>query len=104
MKNPNVVSRVAGIGVLISFAALTLLTTSASAQTFSSLYQFTGPVDGENPIGALALDSFGNLYGTTRTGGALGFGTVSNYPVRRERKRRFTLSTAAAMVNFPRPA
>jgi len=39
------------------------------------LYTFTGP-DGSIPTGALVGDSQGNLYGTTRIGGASGHGTV----------------------------
>ena len=43
----------------------------------SVLYSFTGGSDGGAPSGGpLALDSFGNLYGTTATGGARGAGTV----------------------------
>ena len=41
------------------------------------LHAFTGKNgDGADPHGALALDGFGNLYGTTSSGGAAGFGTV----------------------------
>jgi uncharacterized repeat protein (TIGR03803 family) len=41
------------------------------------LYNFTGGVDGGFPYGSgLALDSAGNLYGLTESGGAYGFGTV----------------------------
>lgn len=103
MKNPNVVSRLAGIGVLliISLGALTLVATSASAQTFTSLYQFTGPVDGENPIGALALDSLGNLYGTTRTGGAMGFGTVFELPSARGKKKILYSFNSGSDGQFP---
>jgi uncharacterized repeat protein (TIGR03803 family) len=45
----------------------------------SMLYSFTGgSSDGSNPWGAL-LQSGGNLYGTTSTGGADGVGTVFQY-------------------------
>lgn len=40
------------------------------------LYSFTGGADGAQPIDGLLLDSGGNLYGTTYTGGADNFGTV----------------------------
>jgi uncharacterized repeat protein (TIGR03803 family) len=39
------------------------------------LYQFTG-ADGANPQAGLIMDASGNLYGTTSSGGAYGFGTV----------------------------
>ncbi len=41
------------------------------------LHAFTGKNgDGADPHGALVLDSLGNLYGTTSSGGSAGFGTV----------------------------
>jgi uncharacterized repeat protein (TIGR03803 family) len=36
------------------------------------LYSFTGAPDGANPVTALILDSAGNLYGTTESGGIIG--------------------------------
>jgi uncharacterized repeat protein (TIGR03803 family) len=36
----------------------------------------TNPNDGSTPLGGLVIDSAGNLYGTTQTGGANGNGTV----------------------------
>jgi uncharacterized repeat protein (TIGR03803 family) len=40
------------------------------------LHNFGAPGDGENPTGALVMDSSGNLYGTTSVGGAAQFGIV----------------------------
>jgi uncharacterized repeat protein (TIGR03803 family) len=37
--------------------------------TFAVLYTFQGGLDGDSPLGALVLDSTGNLYGTTLAGG-----------------------------------
>jgi uncharacterized repeat protein (TIGR03803 family) len=57
--------------VFLPFAA------SADAQTFKTLYTFTGGADGSNPSGELPVfDQQGNLYNNTRYGGAYGAGTV----------------------------
>ena len=40
------------------------------------LYSFTGLPDGAHPESGLTLDSAGNFYGTTKSGGAFGKGTV----------------------------
>jgi uncharacterized repeat protein (TIGR03803 family) len=43
---------------------------------FTTLYSFTGGNDGGNPVGGLARDKSGTLYGTAENGGANGVGTV----------------------------
>ena len=62
----------------------TLFKLSSGGQ-FTELYQFSGP-DGANPIGAVLLDSQGNLWGTTYQGGNGfnglgndGYGTIFTY-------------------------
>src|SRR6185437_9401206 len=40
------------------------------------LYSFTGTPDGANPVAGVVADTKGNLYGTTKFGGAKGYGTV----------------------------
>ena len=45
------------------------LSPTASGWTLSTLYSFTGGLDGGNPIGGVAIDAHGNLYGTTEDGG-----------------------------------
>jgi uncharacterized repeat protein (TIGR03803 family) len=45
------------------------LTPSGGAWTETVLYNFTGGSDGDQPIGGLAIDSAGNLYGTAADGG-----------------------------------
>jgi len=55
-------------------------TSSAHAQTFTVIHNFTGP-DGANPPAGLIMDRAGDLYGTTAYGGAFscisgGCGTV----------------------------
>jgi uncharacterized repeat protein (TIGR03803 family) len=46
-----------------------------AAGNYAVLYTFAGP-DGTNPLGAIALDAAGNIYGTTIGGGASGLGVV----------------------------
>ncbi len=48
---------------------------------YSVLYSFSGGADGGNPTAVLVLDQQGNLYGTTRGGGAYGNGTVFKWYV-----------------------
>jgi len=43
----------------------------AQAQTFTTLYSFTGAPDGASPLAGLFRDAIGNLYGTTVVGGSL---------------------------------
>jgi len=43
---------------------------------FSSVYSFTGQLDGGQPNASLVRDSAGNLYGTTIAGGAFGHGVI----------------------------
>ncbi len=51
-------------------------TQAAQAQTFKTLYRFDG-THGESPyFGSVMQDAAGNLYGTTESGGAYGFGNV----------------------------
>ncbi len=53
-----------------------VLSLPAEAQTFTPLHGFSGMPDGATPIGGLAMDAAGNLYGTTQYGGAYGWGMV----------------------------
>ena len=64
--------------VLAALAVLFVATSvipSAQAQTFKVLYTFRG-TDGSGPDGTLAMDSAGNLYGTTYFGGEYGNGVI----------------------------
>jgi uncharacterized repeat protein (TIGR03803 family) len=45
-------------------------------RVLTTLYTFTGTPDGDNPVDPVVLDPAGNIYGTTRGGGANGLGTV----------------------------
>src|SRR5271169_5270319 len=53
-----------------------LATLPASAQTFTVLYSFKAPPDGDLPLSGVIRDAAGNLYGTTYYGGASGYGAV----------------------------
>ncbi len=52
------------------------LTPSGDGWTYSSLHDFTGGSDGENPYSNVVFDANGNLYGTTSSGGSQGYGVV----------------------------
>jgi len=43
--------------------------------TFTDLHDFNG-TDGSRPVGNLALDADGNLYGSASLGGANGYGVI----------------------------
>jgi hypothetical protein len=62
---------------ILMAAILTLPLAGAQAQTFTTLYTFTGGTDGASPWNGLALDPAGNLFGMTVNGGIInGFGVV----------------------------
>jgi uncharacterized repeat protein (TIGR03803 family) len=66
--------------LVFSFAAaavaFALCAPRAQGQTEKIIYSFTGGIDGTAPLGGLAIDASGNLYGVTETGGPNGAGTV----------------------------
>ena len=45
------------------------LTRGSGGWTYTDLHDFTGGSDGAYPVGSLAIDSSGNLYGATEAGG-----------------------------------
>ncbi len=51
------------------------LTPGSGGWTFTDLHDFSGS-DGSYPVGSLALDADGSLYGTTEDGGANGYGVI----------------------------
>lgn len=59
----------------VCIACLTMAT-AAGAQTESILYSFANPPDAYGPQSSLVVDSAGNMYGTTFSGGANNLGAV----------------------------
>ena len=52
------------------------LTPSGNSWTYTSLHDFTGGNDGENPISTVVFDANGNVYGTALNGGPQHVGVV----------------------------
>jgi uncharacterized repeat protein (TIGR03803 family) len=68
------------IASFVFMGALPTIVPTAHGQTLTTIYSFKGPPDGGIPIAGLVRDAFGNLYGTTGSGGSKhcypGCGTV----------------------------
>jgi uncharacterized repeat protein (TIGR03803 family) len=66
--------------LLLAFAFLLAITTitipQAQAQAFKVVYNFTGESDGGESLAGLTVDTAGNLYGTTNSGGLSNVGVV----------------------------
>src|SRR5947209_16062294 len=75
------------------------LTTLANAATESLLYTFTETTNFW-PQGALLEDSNGNLYGTTRGGGAYGVGSVIELSPPTVSGGKWTLTTLYSFVPY----
>ena len=65
-----------GYGGPHNYGAVYELSPSGSGWTEQTVYGFTFGSDGGFPFGGLIMDSSGNLYGTTSSGGCGGGGTV----------------------------
>jgi uncharacterized repeat protein (TIGR03803 family) len=72
--------RLEAASAVLMFAVLLVLEAmtepAAHAQTFSTLYNFTGAADGGVPMAGVVKDARGNIYGTTNSGGSAGNGVV----------------------------
>jgi uncharacterized repeat protein (TIGR03803 family) len=65
--------------VVLAFAlilALAALSPRSQAQTFKVVHNFTNGSDGGYPLSGLTMDSKGNFYGTTNSGGTYGHGGI----------------------------
>ena len=63
-------------GVVYRLGLTIACSTALCSWTENVIYRFTGDPDGWSPNGNLVFDEAGNLYGTTVSGGANGYGTV----------------------------
>jgi uncharacterized repeat protein (TIGR03803 family) len=68
--------RPATVALTLMFALTFFIASSAQAQTFKVIYNFTGGQDGAYPEAGLTMDKGGNLYGTAYQGGGTNRGTV----------------------------
>lgn len=64
---------------LLTFTVVLVLAALAQAQTFTTLYTFTGGSDGGNPWAGVIQDAAGNLYGTAYYGGYMGCSDGEGY-------------------------
>jgi uncharacterized repeat protein (TIGR03803 family) len=74
MKSAKLAMISPSAAVLSLFASL-ICSPLLMAQNFTVLHSFTG-ADGASPGGGLSLDTLGNLYGTTASGGSHNLGTI----------------------------
>ena len=66
-----------GLRAALAICTVTVFVTTTCVATESVLHNFNdNDKDGYNPIAGLIFDASGNLYGTTKEGGAFGLGTV----------------------------
>jgi uncharacterized repeat protein (TIGR03803 family) len=87
-----------------SFGTVFELVNSSGSYSEKVLYSFAGPSgDGQNPFAGLVMDSSGNLYGTTTSGGVNYGGTVFELAISSgpTAKRCCTASEAMAMGRNP---
>ena len=73
MRKPSHIALVLSILIIAAFAVVPA--PSAQAQSFSVLHNFTGGLDGSQPVAGLTMDRAENLYGAASAGGR-GYGTV----------------------------
>ena len=64
------------VGGSYGYGTVYELSPSGRGWTETTLYSFTGADDGKNPIGSVAIDAQGNLYGTASSGGSGEVGTA----------------------------
>jgi uncharacterized repeat protein (TIGR03803 family) len=65
--------------ILLAVCQALAVTLPAQAQTFTVLYSFKGPPDGQSPTGGIVRDGSGDLYGVTYGGGVSFGGTAFKF-------------------------
>jgi len=101
-------------GVLIDSKKASLYgTTSGAGFTFGTVFQISAPkqetvlytfcsqqncVDGFDPVAGLVMDKSGNLYGTTKMGGANGLGVVFQITPAADQKPKAPLASAKSLL------
>jgi uncharacterized repeat protein (TIGR03803 family) len=75
---PGSISATAKLMLAFAFvlAITTITSPQAQAQAFKVVYNFTGESDGGESLAGLTVDTAGNLYGTTNSGGLSNVGVV----------------------------
>jgi len=82
-----------------AFAALLFVIPATQAQTFSTIYNFTGGTDGGNPLNGFVIGSAGNLFGTGSGGGKYGAGVVFRLSQSGEEKVLYNFTGGADGAN-----
>ena len=92
---------VIGFAAFLATAGLACREPAAAAPTLTVLHSFTGYPDGIDPLGRLAMDSSGALYGTTYGGGMTGggWGTVFKLTPPPAGKTQWTKTILYAFTN-----
>lgn len=75
LANGNIYGLTEGEGAN-GFGSAFKLTPGKGGWTFTDLYDFIGGSEGAEPYGSVAVDSAGNVFGTTNEGGSTNQGVV----------------------------
>jgi uncharacterized repeat protein (TIGR03803 family) len=85
--------------IAFALAMLQFAIPAAQAQTFSTIYNFTGGTDGGNPLNGFLIGPSGNLWGTTSSGGKYGAGVVFRLSESGEEKVLYSFTGGADGAN-----